>query len=251
MDNAPRRPVPHSPRRPGTPDRNAARNAQTLCPKSSRLFGITRGRPRDPRRRRLRPRQIDRRLLLDLLLPRDPGVPVQPEGAEDVEDDERPHDPKVAPSGRVLRAELCQVDVGAASSAKLTVRCGVVVGEVTTTYCVDIGGHVLAACLARRRVELDEFNGRADDDVVGQTGGQHAVNEVCEGRYAVHEYPEARESGGSGEDTGRVVSNESQGGGGRLRGLPAEDQGQGEEQLGNIPGGLCRIDTSYDHVGEG
>ena len=140
---------------------------------------------------------------MDFLLPWDPGVPVERQGTKDVEDDKRPHDAEIAPSGRVLRAELREVDVGAARGAVLTIGRDAVVDKVAAC-CVDVGGHVLAACLAGGGVELDEFDGGADDGVVGQAGGEHAVDEVCEGGYAVHEDPEAWESLGSGEDTGRV-----------------------------------------------
>lgn len=186
---------------------------------------------------------------MNCLLPRNPSVPIQPQCGDNIEDDERPHDTKVAPSSRVLRAELCQVDISASSSAKLAIGCGAVVVEVTTC-CVDEGGHVLAACLARARVEADEFNRGADNGVVGQARGEHAVDEVGEGGYAVHEDPEAWESSGRGEDTGRFVSNGLEEGGERIRGLPAEDQYQREEQLADVPGCLRRIDTSYDHVRE-
>lgn len=140
---------------------------------SSNLFTImtksVRRRPRDLRRGRLGPRQ-ERRLLLDLLLPWDARVPVQAEGGEDVEDDEGPHDAEVAPAGRVLRAELRQVDVGAGGGAELAVGGGVVVGEVAAEG-VDVGGHVLAAGLAGGGVEVQVFDGRADDGVVGEAGG--------------------------------------------------------------------------------
>ncbi len=183
---------------------------------SSSLLIIVRRHPRDPRRRRLRPRHIDRRLLLYLLLPRDPGVPIQPQCAKNVEDDVHPHDAEVAPSGRVLRAELCQVDIGLGSGAEFAISRGVFVDEVAT-YGVDIGGHVLAAGFAGARVKFDEFNGGADDVVVGQPGGEHAVDEVGEGGYAVHEDPETWESGGSGKDTGDHVSGGFQEGGERKR----------------------------------
>jgi len=42
-----------------------------------------------------------------------------------------------------------------------------------------------------------------DDASVGEANGEHAVDEVGEGADAIHEDPEAREGGGSGEDTGR------------------------------------------------
>ncbi len=142
---------------------------------------------------------------MNFLLPRNPGVPIQPQCAENVEDDVRPHDAKIAPSGRVLRAELCQVDIRLGSRAEFAISCGVFVGKVATCG-VDIGVHVLAACFVGGRVEFDEFNGGADDVVVGQPGGEHAVDEVGEGGYAVHEDPEAWESGGSGKDTGDFVS---------------------------------------------
>ena len=176
-----------------------------LFPQSRRLLIIVRRPPRDLRRRRLRSRHINRRLLLNLLLPRNPSIPIQRQCAKNVEDDKGPHDTKVAPAGRVLRAELCQVDVSVSSSTELAISCGAFVGEVTTC-CVDVGGHVLPACLAGARIEGNEFNGGADDGVIGQTGGEHAIDEVCEGRYAVHEDPEAWESGGTSENTVGFVS---------------------------------------------
>ena len=80
--------------------------------KSSRLLIGIRRPPRDPRRRRLRPRYINRPLLLNLLLPRDPGPPIQSQRGDDVEDDIRPHDAEIAPSVRVGRADGSQVGVG-------------------------------------------------------------------------------------------------------------------------------------------
>ena len=103
---------------------------------------------------------------MNFLLPRNPSVPIQPQRGEDVKDDVSPHDAEIAPSGRVLRAELVQIDVGAINSAKLAIRCGAVVGEVATKY-VFIGGHILATCLVGARIEFDKFNGGADDGVVG------------------------------------------------------------------------------------
>ena len=160
---------------------------------------------------------------MNLLLSRNPSVPIQPQCGENVEDDVCPHDSKITPSGRVLRVELCQVDIGVSSSAEFAIRCGVFVGKVTTC-CIDIGGHVLEACLAGGRVELDEFNGRADDGIIGQAGGEHTVDEVGERGYSVHEDPETRECGGTCEDTGKFVSIGFPEDGERIRGLPAKDQ---------------------------
>ena len=156
----------------------------------------------------MRSRQINWRLLLHLLLPRDPSVPIQPQCREHVEHDKGPHDSEIAPSGRILRAEPCEVDVRISSGAILAIGRGIVVGEVTAYY-VDVGGHVLAACGAGGRIKAEKFNGGADDGVVGEARREHTVDEVGERRDAVHEDPEAWESGGTGEDTGRLVSDGS------------------------------------------
>ena len=144
---------------------------------------------------------------MNFLLPRNPGIPIQPQCRENVENDKRPHDTKVAPSGRILRAELFQVHVGVSSRAIFAIGRCTVIDEVTTS-CVDIGGQVLVTRLVGGRVELDKFNGGADDFVIGQAGREHAIDEVGEGGYTVHKYPEAWKSGGAREDTGRFVSNE-------------------------------------------
>lgn len=59
---------------------------------------------------------------------------------------------------------------------------------------------VLAAGLAGGWIEMRELDGGADDAGVGQTGGEHSVDEVREGRNAVHEDPESGERFGTGED---------------------------------------------------
>lgn len=100
--------------------------------KLSSLLIVMCRRPRDPRRRRLRPRHVSRRLLLDLLLSRNPSPPIQPQRGEDVEDDEGPQDAEVAVSVRVRRADQAQVDVGITNGAELAIGRGVVVGKVTT-----------------------------------------------------------------------------------------------------------------------
>ena len=82
---------------------------------------------------------------------------------------------------------------------------GVRVGEVAACG-VDVVLHVIEAGLAGGRVEADELDGGADDFVVGETGGEHAVDEVGEGGDAVHEDPEAWEGARSGQDAGRVIS---------------------------------------------
>jgi len=40
---------------------------------------------------------------------------------------------------------------------------------------------------------------------VGEADGEHAVDEVGEGAYSVHEDPETGEGSGGGEDTGGEV----------------------------------------------
>lgn len=50
---------------------------------------------------------------------------------------------------------------------------------------------------------MEEFDGGADDFVVGEARGEHAVDEVGEGGDAVHEDPETWECIGPREDTVR------------------------------------------------
>jgi len=73
---------------------------------------------------------------------------------------------------------------------------------------------------------VSKLVGSADDGCVGYTDREHGVDEVCEGRDAVHEDPEAREDGWGGEDT-------------------AEYQAEGEHQVCDVSarfGGLNRGD---------
>ena len=97
---------------------------------------------------------------------------------------------------------------------------------------------------------MEEFDGGTDDIGVGQASRKHAVDQISEWRNAVHEDPEAWESSRAGEHSGIFVSNGFEGGG-SIEDLPAEDQGQRKEQLGEVPCCLRRIDASYHHVGEG
>ena len=186
---------------------------------------------------------------MDFLLPWDPGVPIQCQRGEDVEDDKGPHDAEVAPAVGVLGAEGGEVRVRAAAGAEVARRCDIWVGEVTAK-CVHISLHVLIAGFVGGRIEVEEFNGGAGDFVVGQAGREHAVDQIGERRNAVHEDPEARESSRASEDSGIFVSNGLEDGE-SIRDLPAEDQRQGKEQLGEVPCCLRRIDASYHHVGEG
>jgi hypothetical protein len=72
----------------------------------------------------------------------------------------------------------------------------------------------------------------AHDGVVCYSHREHSVNEVCEGRDAVHENPEV------GED-------------GRRRQDATEDKAEGKHELRNVAGGFCRLNRSYNHGCEG
>ena len=122
-------------------------------------------------------------------------------------------------------------------------------GEVAAKY-VHISFHILVASFVGGRIEVEEFNGGTGDLVVGEAGGEHAVDQISERRNAVHEDPEPWESSRAGEDSGIFVSDRFERGG-IIRDLPAEDQCQRKEQLGEVPCCLRRIDASYHHVREG
>ena len=104
-----------------------------------------------------------------------------------------------------MGAQLREIHIRVAGGAELALICGVGICEVAAKS-GDVGGHVLGAGGAGGRVEVGEFDAGADDAGVGEADGEHAVHEVGEGAYSVHEDPETGESGGSGEDTSSQVS---------------------------------------------
>lgn len=126
------------------------------------------------RRIRLRPRhRIRRRLLQHLLLPRHPRQPIQEQRPEDIKDDKHPHDAEVPPPGRILAGQLREVDVRVGGGAEVAFGCGGGVGEIAA-HGADVVAHVLPAGLVGGWVEGDEFDGGADDLIVGETGGEEA-----------------------------------------------------------------------------
>lgn len=153
--------------------------------------------PRDVRRGSRH--RISRRFLLHFLLPRNTSQPVEEESSSDVEDDECPHDPEISPPGRVRRTELGEVDVGAVNGAELAIGSGFVIDNIATCE-FDVVIHVLATSLAGGWVEADVFDRRAFDALVGETGGEHTIDEIGEGGDTVHEDPEAGEGLGTRKD---------------------------------------------------
>ena len=109
-------------------------------------------------------------------------------------------------------------------------RCGRVL-EVASDG-ADIRLHVLPASPARGRLEMQVLNVAADDVGVGDGGGKHARDKVRKGRDAVHEDPKPGERVWAGEDT-------------------AEDEGEGEEKVGNVASRFGSFDAGDDHTGEG
>ena len=171
------------------------------------------------------------RHILDLLPPRHAGQPIKKQGRGDIKSDKRPHNAEIPPTSRILRAELREIGIRRRSGAKAAVGRSVGVGEIAARL-GDVRGHVLCAGFVGGGLEGDEFDVGADDVVVGEPCGKHAVDEVGEGGDAVHEDPEAREGGGAGEDA-------------------AEDEGEGEEQVADVTRGFGVFDAGDDHVGEG
>ena len=137
---------------------------------------------------------------MDLLLPRHPRQPIQKQRREDIKADKGPHNPEVPPSIRVVAAKLRQVLVRVAGAAEFALRSGVGVCEVASKG-RDVGRHVGGTVGAGGWVEVREFDLGTDDAGVGEADGEHAVNEVGERAYAVHEDPKARKGGRGGEDT--------------------------------------------------
>lgn len=126
--------------------------------------------------------------------------PVQSDGADDIDDDEHPKNPKVSPSVAVLDAELRQEDVGLGSLAELAVGSRSVVDEVTAGKGL-VWGHVLSARLAVGRVEDLEFGRGAFDRCVGDGSAENALDKVGEWRDSVHELPETGEGVVGDQDT--------------------------------------------------
>lgn len=96
----------------------------------------------------------------------------------------------------------------------------------------DEVSHVSPACDASGRVEVPELVGGAYDVRVSDAGREHGVDEVREGREAVHEDPKA------GEDVwGREHA--------------AKDERQREHQVRNVPAYFGGFDGCNHHTGEG
>ena len=144
--------------------------------------------------------------------------------------------PKVAPPIGIVGRHASQEHVGLVKRAVAAHVRGIGVEEVTTGPAglregVDIVGHVLGAG-AVEGLELEELDIRAVHVRVGHTHRQHGADQVREGRDTVHEDPEPGHGLGAGEDT-------------------AEDQAEGEEQVGNVTTGLGGLETGNHEVGEG
>lgn len=116
-------------------------------------------------------------------------------------------------------------------SAERAIPCGGRVLEVAA-HGADVRRHVLVASLTGRRLEMQVLDVGTNDVGVGDSGGEHARDEVCEGRDAIHEDPEPGEHVGASEDT-------------------AEDEGEGEEEIGNVAARFGGFNTGDDHTGEG
>lgn len=78
---------------------------------------------------------------------------------------------------------------------------------------------------------MQELDAVADDVGVCDAGGEHAGDEVGEGREAVHEDPEAGEGLRAGEDA-------------------AEDEGEGEEEVRDVAARFGVLDAGDDHARE-
>lgn len=173
-----------------------------------------------------------RLLLHRLRLLRHARQPVQEHGREGVEHDEHPQDAEVAPPQRVVRVDGLQELVRRRDGAVRALVRGARVDERAAAAGRDERRHVRAARLPRARREAPELVGRADHHVVRHADREHRVDEVREGRHAVHEDPEAREHRGRGEHA-------------------AEDECEGEHQVGDVAARLGVLDGRDDHVGEG
>jgi hypothetical protein len=173
-------------------------------------------------------------LLLLLLLLGHASEPVKADGGEDVEDDKSPKDAEVAPAVGVAAVDLVEEDVGVGVRAEAAGRLARTGAQLEAAGEAGIKplGHVGVTVLAGRGRELDELVVGAGDFVAGKADAEHAGDEVGEGRDAVHEDPEAREGAGGRDDT-------------------AEDETEGEHQVGDVAAGFRVGDTSDDHVGEG
>ncbi|KFZ03974.1 hypothetical protein V502_10511 [Pseudogymnoascus sp. VKM F-4520 (FW-2644)] len=183
-----------------------------------------------------RPALLQRELLLSrwLLLSAvlgDSREPVDEDGHGGVEEDVSLEDTEVAPAVRVLGAEELEEVVGLADAAILAVGRGAPVDQVAAGA-RDEGVHELCAGLAGGWGEVQDLAGLAVDIDVCDADCQHAVDEVAEGREMVHEDPEAGHHGGAGEDT-------------------AEDEAEGEEEVGDVAAGLGGLHTGDNHGAEG
>lgn len=104
--------------------------------------------------------------------------------------------------------------------------------QISAAAKAHVRGHVGLAGLAGGRGEVQVLVGGADDVGVGHGSGEEAVDQVGEGRDAVHEDPEPGQGGRGGKNA-------------------AEDQRQGEEQVRHVATRLGRLDARDHHVGEG
>lgn len=171
-------------------------------------------------------------LLLALLL-RHARKPIQTNGCEHVENNESPQNAKVAPALRVAAVDLAQEDIRAGIRAK-TALIHVLLStrlELTEATVLVVFRQVRLASLARGRGEVEEFVLGAGDGVAREADAEHAVDEVGEGREAVHEDPEVGELAGRGDDA-------------------AEDEAEGEHQVGDVAAGFGVGDAGDDHVCE-
>ena len=132
---------------------------------------------------------------------------------------------------RVRGAEDLEEVVGLADGAVLAVSRGGAVDEVAARE-LDEGPHELLARLADGWCEVQDLAGLADDIDVCDADGEHAVDEVAEGREVVHEDPEAGHDVGAGEDA-------------------AEDEAEGEEEVGEVAAGFGGFHAGDDHGAEG
>lgn len=99
-----------------------------------------------------------------------------------------------------MRADRGQICIRVCYGAKPAVLRRVSVRNIPARH-TDVFLQIFSTGLPAGGVEDGIFDVGAGDGDVGETGGYHAADKVCEGGDAVHEDPEAWESGGRSKNT--------------------------------------------------
>jgi len=132
--------------------------------------------------------------LLERVFLRHSQQPVHENGRNSVECDKREKNSHVPPPMTVLNTHRIQKLIGSREGAVLAVRYRAGIQQVATRR-VHVRIQKLGTILTCGRGKVKNFDGRAFDICLGQSGREHGGDNVGKGRKSIHKDPEAWEDG--------------------------------------------------------